>query len=53
MQMDTTEARYVLSRLIGDVARDTYISSCREAKNDFQWKVANRRYASTLVNLTK
>lgn len=49
--MDTKEARYILSRLIGDIARDTYINSCRNA-TDFQWKIANRRYASTLVNLT-
>jgi hypothetical protein len=51
--MDITEARYILAKLIGNLSRDTYIDSCRESTNHFQWKAANRRYASTLVNLSK
>lgn len=50
--MDNNEARYILGKLIGDLSRDTYINSCRNA-TDFQWKIANRRYASTLINLCK
>ena len=51
--MDTQEARYILSKLIGNVARDTYIDSCRTVNSGFKFEVARGRYASTLVNLCK
>lgn len=51
--MDTQEARYILSKLIGNVARDTYIDSCRNVNTGFKFEVARTRYASTLVNLCK
>lgn len=51
--MDNNEARYILGKLIGDLSRDTFITSLRSVNTDFKMNVAYRRYASTLVNLCK
>ncbi len=51
--MDNSEARYTLGKLIGDLSRDTYINSCRIVNTDFKMNIAYRRYASTLINLSK
>lgn len=51
--MDNNEARYILGKLIGDLSRDTFINSLRSVNTDFKMNVANRRYASTLINLCK
>jgi hypothetical protein len=53
IQEDLREAKYIISRLIGDVARDTYISRCRTVNTGFKFEVAYGRYASTIVNLCK